>query len=93
VLPIVGIATEGWVVRRAPTLVRLLRGRPAGAPSMARTMPTEGAALDHAGLSSPMGSLAQTSLAAQPITNDEERAQSQMSAEMSADSGDWRAGS
>jgi hypothetical protein len=94
VLPIVGIAAEGWVVRRAPSLVRLLRTRPAGVPSMAtRTATTGGGALDRAGLRSPLGSLAPTSLATQRISSDEDSGQSQASADVTADSGDWRVGS
>lgn len=95
VLPIVGIAAEGWVVRRAPTLVRLLRARPASVPSMSpRRATTEGAALDQAGRSAVSGSaLAQTSLARRPIRNDEDRAQTQVSPEAAAEHGDWKVGS
>lgn len=90
VLPIVGIAAESWVVRRAPMLVRLLRARPAGVPSMARrTAMTEQAALDQAGLNSSMRSLSPTSLATRPISTDQDRAPSQAS----ADPGEWTVGS
>jgi hypothetical protein len=99
VLPIVGIAAEAWVVRRAPTLVRFLRTRPAFVPSLApRTATTERAALDQARMSSPVSGLAPASLATQPIGNDDEDAHAQASGDATADvapeiaarSDDWR---
>jgi hypothetical protein len=82
VLPIVGIAAEAWVVRRAPMLVRLLRARPAGTPSMARRpATTDQAALDQAGLDSRLASISPAPLATRPISGDEDRARSQVSAD------------
>ena len=89
VLPIVGIAAESWVVRRAPMLVRLLRARPAGVPSTARTATTEQAAREQPGLNSSIRSISPTSLATRPISSDEDRALAQGS----ADPGDWTGGS
>ena len=69
VMPIVGIAAEGWVVRRAPTLVRLLRGSPARAT---RTAAASGAVLDPGALGASQGgglrrpSLATESIASEP---------------------------
>jgi hypothetical protein len=88
VLPIVGIAAEGWVVRRAPSLVRLLRARPAfPTPVM-----TEGSAAREAvGLSARLGgALSRTSMATERFGADDG---DQPQPQAVADPGDRTAGS
>jgi hypothetical protein len=96
VMPIMGIAAEGWVVRRLPTLVRFLRGlpvRPAHEPE------TAGAALEREGIGGSfrrsLGGALSGPLAAEPVSADEtdgrqiQRAQVPAVHQSVADPGDW----
>jgi len=92
VLPIVGIAAEGWVVRRAPSLVRLLRGLPIRSTDGVEA--TGGGALEREGVSGAFraslgGGLSQGSLAAQPVNADETDGPQLQAI---ADAGDWTEG-
>jgi hypothetical protein len=96
VMPIVGIAAEGWVVRRLPTLVRFLRGLPL---RPADTLEPAGGALEPKGVGGTFrrslgGAFSQGSLAAERISAEETDGQRMQAAQAVAvqpvaDAGEW----